>query len=68
MIQFPKNVRPYFNTQNNECFNELKTKFKSKNRKYENSPEMRMSETVLEWNEEDWDDDRNKSISFAAAL
>ena len=61
-VHYPQKVRPFYNTQNNECFNELKTKFLSKNRKFSSSTEMRLSEAVLEWNEEDWDDELLKNL------
>lgn len=50
-------INPIFNTQNNECFNKVKTKFLSKNLKYSTSTETRLAEAVLEWNEKDWYED-----------
>ena len=34
----------------------MKTKYLSKNLKYSTSTELRLSEAVLEWNEENWED------------
>ena len=34
----------------------MKTKYLSKNLKYPTSTELRLSEAVLEWNEENWED------------
>lgn len=51
---YAQKINPNYNTQNNECFNRLKTKFLSKNIKYSTSIELRLSEAVLEWNDENW--------------
>ena len=51
---YAQKINPKYNTQNNECFNRVKTKFLSKNIKYSTSIELRLSEAVLEWNDENW--------------
>ena len=47
-------VNPNIHTQNNECFNHLKTKYLNKNIKYSTSTELRLSLAILNWNEDNW--------------
>ncbi len=51
---YAEKVNPNIHTQNNECFNHLKTKYLNKNIKYSTSTEMRLSLAILNWNEDDW--------------
>ena len=61
---YAQKINPKLNTQNNECFNRLKTKYLSKNLKYSTSTEMRLSEAVLEWNEDNWEYQLLKKINL----
>ena len=54
---YAQKVNPFVNTQNNECFNNLKTKFLPKDKKFSSSAELRLSEAILEWNENGWIED-----------
>lgn len=54
---YAQKVNPFVNTQNNECFNNLKTKFLPKDKKFSTSAELRLSEAILEWNEDGWIED-----------
>ena len=53
---YVEKVNPNIHTQNNECFNHLKTKYLNKNTKYSTSTEMRLSLAILNWNEDNWMD------------
>lgn len=51
-IHYPQKVQPKLNTQNNECFNKLKTKYLRKDFKFSTSTELRYSLAILDWNED----------------
>lgn len=51
-IHYPQKVQPKLNTQNNEYFNKLKTKYLRKDFKFSTSTELRYSLAILDWNED----------------
>lgn len=51
---YAQKVNPFVSTHNNECFNNLKTNFLPKDKKFSSSAELRLSEAIFEWNENGW--------------
>ena len=55
-VHYAEKVNPKIHTQNNECFNHIKTKYIRKDIKYSTSTELRLALAVLHWNEDNWID------------
>ena len=48
---YAEKVNPNINTQNNECFNNFKTKYLRKDTKYSTSTTVRLCLSIIEWND-----------------